>query len=121
MALLMLLPKFNTLPIVRTRDQTIIEKATLVADVGGVYDDSKLRYDHHMADFATKVRTKSSIIRNKRPGSKLSLERSFLLAKMAFSLTYSSLVSWQRIIDIYRLNTYLSQPASQGSHREAKA
>ena len=33
--------------IIRTRDQSIIEKADYVADVGGIYDSEKNRFDHH--------------------------------------------------------------------------
>ena len=35
---------------VRTRDQSAIESADIVFDVGGVYDPSRGRYDHHMRD-----------------------------------------------------------------------
>ena len=40
--------------IVRTRDPEIIEKADVVADVGGVYDHEKRRYDHHQPSFQEK-------------------------------------------------------------------
>lgn len=40
--------------IIRTRNQEIIEKADVVADVGGVYDHEKRRYDHHMTSFTEK-------------------------------------------------------------------
>lgn len=33
--------------IIRTRDQALIDKADFVADVGGVYDPEKNRFDHH--------------------------------------------------------------------------
>ncbi|MCG7394294.1 MYG1 family protein [Microvirga sp. ACRRW] len=36
--------------LVRTRDSTLIAAADIVFDVGGVYDPSKRRYDHHMRD-----------------------------------------------------------------------
>ena len=31
----------------RTRDQKILDTCDVVADVGGVYDPAKHRYDHH--------------------------------------------------------------------------
>ena len=33
--------------VVRTRDESIITKAEFVADVGGIYDPAKNRFDHH--------------------------------------------------------------------------
>lgn len=33
--------------IIRTRDESIIDEANWVVDVGGVYDESKNRFDHH--------------------------------------------------------------------------
>ena len=38
--------------IVRTRDQKTIESAEYVADVGGVNDQEKNRFDHHMPEGA---------------------------------------------------------------------
>lgn len=35
--------------IVRTRDESIIQKGDYVVDVGGVYDEVKFRFDHHQA------------------------------------------------------------------------
>lgn len=37
--------------VVRTRNPAQIEQADVVLDVGGIYDDSKFRYDHHQRDF----------------------------------------------------------------------
>ncbi|KAI5118865.1 hypothetical protein M0805_005309 [Coniferiporia weirii] len=37
--------------IVRSRDPKVLNECDIVVDVGGVYDDSKLRYDHHQRDF----------------------------------------------------------------------
>lgn len=36
--------------LVRTRDPAVIEAADIVFDVGGIYDPSTRRYDHHMRD-----------------------------------------------------------------------
>jgi uncharacterized UPF0160 family protein len=33
--------------IIRTRDETVIESADIVVDVGKIYDPAKLRFDHH--------------------------------------------------------------------------
>ena len=38
-------------PIVRSRDLAVLETLPIVIDVGGVYDHSKLRYDHHQRGF----------------------------------------------------------------------
>lgn len=37
--------------VVRTRNPAQIEQADVALDVGGVYDNTKLRYDHHQKDF----------------------------------------------------------------------
>ena len=37
----------NNLKIIRTRDPIIIDKADYVADVGGIYEPDKERFDHH--------------------------------------------------------------------------
>ncbi|KAJ1330623.1 hypothetical protein BSLG_009075 [Batrachochytrium salamandrivorans] len=46
-----LLPEYEDAKLVRTRDNTIIESADIVVDVGGVYDPSRHRYDHHQREF----------------------------------------------------------------------
>lgn len=40
--------------IIRTRDKEIIEKGDIVLDVGGIYDESKKRFDHHQTGGAGK-------------------------------------------------------------------
>merc|ERR1719188_1124841 len=50
-AMLKCLPDYATLPIVRTRDQAVIDKAAIAVDVGGSYEPSKHRYDHHQRSF----------------------------------------------------------------------
>jgi len=52
-AMLKCLPQFAEMPILRTRDQAEIEKAAIVVDVGGSYDETKHRYDHHQRTFTT--------------------------------------------------------------------
>ncbi|XP_010919324.1 MYG1 protein C694.04c [Elaeis guineensis] len=43
--------KFSGAEIVRTRDPQILDTLDVVLDVGGVYDPSKDRYDHHQKGF----------------------------------------------------------------------
>lgn len=42
---------FKDANVVRTRDETVIEKADIVVDVGGVYDPKRFRFDHHQRGF----------------------------------------------------------------------
>lgn len=51
------LPEFKHFDIVRTRDPAVIAGSDVVLDVGGVYDHSKLRYDHHQREFKETMRT----------------------------------------------------------------
>lgn len=37
--------------VIRTRNPAQIEQADVALDVGGIYDNSKFRYDHHQKDF----------------------------------------------------------------------
>jgi len=50
-AMLKCLPDYATMPILRTRNNAEIDQATVVVDVGGTYDTSKQRYDHHQNTF----------------------------------------------------------------------
>ncbi|KAL3499162.1 hypothetical protein ACH5RR_038255 [Cinchona calisaya] len=43
--------KFSDAQIVRSRDPQVLEKLDAVLDVGGVYDPSRDRYDHHQKGF----------------------------------------------------------------------
>ncbi|KAL7183286.1 hypothetical protein ACSBR1_041882 [Camellia fascicularis] len=43
--------KFSAAEIVRTRDPQVLETLDAVLDVGGVYDPSRDRYDHHQKGF----------------------------------------------------------------------
>lgn len=45
--LLRLLPKFQDARIIRTRDQNKLDQCTIVVDVGGTFDPSNMRFDHH--------------------------------------------------------------------------
>jgi uncharacterized UPF0160 family protein len=47
------LPEYNSAGLVRTRDQSILDTCHTVVDVGGEYDASKNRYDHHQRTFNT--------------------------------------------------------------------
>jgi uncharacterized UPF0160 family protein len=49
--MLRLLPAYNSSPLVRTRDPTVLETCHTVVDVGGEYDAARNRYDHHQRTF----------------------------------------------------------------------
>jgi len=50
-AMLKCLPEYTAMPILRTRNQVEIDKASVVVDVGGTYEPEKHRYDHHQRSF----------------------------------------------------------------------
>jgi len=50
-AMLKCLPAYAKMPILRTRNSAEIDKAAIVVDVGGTYEPSKHRYDHHQKTF----------------------------------------------------------------------
>ncbi|MFS8029790.1 putative metal-dependent protein hydrolase [Helianthus anomalus] len=50
--MLRLTNKYSGAEIVRTRDPQVLETLDAVLDVGGVYDPSRDRYDHHQKGFA---------------------------------------------------------------------
>ncbi|XP_031830224.1 MYG1 exonuclease isoform X2 [Nomia melanderi] len=62
-SMLKMLPQYKDAEIVRSRDLNILNPCDLVVDVGGKYDPSSHRYDHHMRDFKESV---STVI--KKPG-----------------------------------------------------
>ncbi|KAK5098301.1 hypothetical protein LTS08_006434 [Lithohypha guttulata] len=49
--MLRLLPEYSSASLVRTRDPSLLDQCHTVVDVGGIYDDSKKRYDHHQREF----------------------------------------------------------------------
>lgn len=51
LACYMLKRVYENADIVRTRDQEILDTCDIVVDVGGVYDPSRHRYDHHQREF----------------------------------------------------------------------
>ncbi|KAF3482620.1 MYG1 [Arthroderma uncinatum] len=51
--LLRLLPAYSGSPLIRTRDPAQLATCHTVVDVGGVYDPSLNRYDHHQRTFNT--------------------------------------------------------------------
>jgi len=51
--ILRLLPAYATSPLVRTRDPSRLSECHTVVDVGGEYDPSTNRYDHHQRTFTT--------------------------------------------------------------------
>lgn len=50
----------SEMQVVRTRNPQVIEDAYVALDVGGVYDNAKLRYDHHQREF-TEVHEGTSV------------------------------------------------------------
>jgi len=53
-ATLFLLLGENNCKVYRTRDIDIIKKGDFVYDIGGIYDSSKNKFDHHQKDFSEK-------------------------------------------------------------------
>lgn len=51
--ILRLLPEYQSSPLIRTRNPEELAKCHTVVDVGGEYDDSKKRFDHHQRGFNT--------------------------------------------------------------------
>jgi uncharacterized UPF0160 family protein len=51
--MLRLLPTYKDATLIRTRDPALLETCHTVVDVGGEYDASKNRYDHHQRTFNT--------------------------------------------------------------------
>jgi uncharacterized UPF0160 family protein len=51
--MLRLLPEYTDAALTRTRDQSILDQCHTVVDVGGEYDVTKNRYDHHQRTFNT--------------------------------------------------------------------
>ena len=50
--LLKVVPEFRDMEVCRTRDKTLINQGAVVVDVGGEFDASKNRFDHHQNSFA---------------------------------------------------------------------
>jgi len=51
--MLRMLPAYQDSNLIRTRDPALLETCHTVVDVGGEYDSSKNRYDHHQRTFNT--------------------------------------------------------------------
>lgn len=51
--MLRMLPQYASASLVRTRDPSLLDTCHTVVDVGGIYDDSRRRYDHHQREFVT--------------------------------------------------------------------
>lgn len=49
--MLLQLKEFSNSIIVRTRDESLLKDCDIVVDVGGVYDKTIHRYDHHQREF----------------------------------------------------------------------
>ncbi|ORY39577.1 putative GAMM1 protein [Rhizoclosmatium globosum] len=53
--------QFKDAPVTRTRDEAVINAGSVVVDVGGTYEPSKHRYDHHQRGFEETFDDKHSI------------------------------------------------------------
>lgn len=67
--LLKQLSQYSNAEIIRTRDPALLDACDVVVDVGGVYDPSRHRYDHHQRDFN---HTLTSLLPHKQFNIKLS-------------------------------------------------
>jgi len=62
-ALLKMLPEYKNARILRSSDIPVLEKeCTIICDVGGVYDHSLKRYDHHQRGFNERFTPDSKIL-----------------------------------------------------------
>ncbi|XP_014478993.1 PREDICTED: UPF0160 protein MYG1, mitochondrial-like [Dinoponera quadriceps] len=74
--LLKMLPQYMNSTIVRTRNQDILDKCDIVVDVGGIYNPSIHRYDHHMRDFCE---TASTVLKKPNFNRKIKLSSAGLI------------------------------------------
>ena len=51
-SMLKMLPEYSDAEIIRTRDENILKTCDIVVDVGGKYEPSSHRYDHHQRSFS---------------------------------------------------------------------
>ena len=62
--LLLQLPEYQNMALVRTRDKEILKKCDILVDVGSEYNPEKFRFDHHQRGFnetfSAKFETKMS-------------------------------------------------------------
>jgi len=56
-SLLKFLPRYSSAEIVRTRDPEVLKTCDIVVDVGGVFDRTTHRYDHHQKTFSDSLHT----------------------------------------------------------------
>jgi uncharacterized UPF0160 family protein len=61
-ALLLLFRLIDRDKIERTRDASILKKCTYVCDVGGIYDESIKRFDHHQKDYTGSLSSAGMIL-----------------------------------------------------------
>ena len=48
------MPKFSKCSILRTRQNDLLQQCSVVVDVGAIYDEKTMRFDHHQKEFSTK-------------------------------------------------------------------
>ena len=56
--MLKLLPEYKDASVVRTRDPALLKECDIVVDVGGEYDPSAHKYDHHQRFVAEIIKRK---------------------------------------------------------------
>ena len=49
--LLKINPKYSKYSVIRTRELKELEKCEIVCDVGGIYNEQQLRFDHHQKGY----------------------------------------------------------------------
>ena len=55
------LPEYSNATIHRSRDPSVLEKCTILVDVGAVYDPQLLRFDHHQRSFNSTFSNKYTV------------------------------------------------------------
>merc|ERR1712196_8514 len=61
--------EFANAAIVRTRKPDVLQQCNIVVDVGAVYDEEKLRFDHHQPEFQGTMTTKTGKVYKTRLSS----------------------------------------------------
>ncbi|XP_012288753.1 UPF0160 protein MYG1, mitochondrial isoform X2 [Orussus abietinus] len=74
--MLKLLPRYKDATIVRTRNEAILNTCDIVVDVGGKFDPSTYRFDHHMRDFKETIDT---VLKRPEGNSKIKLSSAGLV------------------------------------------
>ena len=71
-AMLLMVNLIDLNKIVRTRDRTLLNRCEYVCDVGGIYDPSKKRFDHHQREYSGTLSSAGMILEYLRTSNILS-------------------------------------------------